>query len=190
MTEIASNTASSSASPDKLSASPEGAALQSAKQANPFRNILRLATGDLISKATSFFAFVYLARMLGVSNFGVLEFAGSVLAYLLLIADCGFEMWGTREAANSSDIPGLAARVVPIRLLLASLSFVLLLAVLPLFPRYPSLRAVLVIYGLICLCPGGEPEVGFHGAAADVGRGSRAGDRAGGFRGAGGGVYP
>ncbi len=148
MTETASNTAPSSASLDKLSTGPEGAPLQSAKLPNPFRNILRLATGDLISKATSFFAFVYLARILGVSNFGVLEFAGSVLAYLLLIADCGFEMWGTREAANSTDIPGLAARVLPIRLLLASLSFVLLLAVLPLFPRYPSLRAVLVIYGL------------------------------------------
>ena len=119
-----------------------------AKLSSPFRNILRLATGDLISKATSFFAFVYLARILGVTSFGVLEFAGSVLAYLLLIADCGFEMWGTREAATSRDIPALAARVVPIRLLLACCSFVLLLIVLPLFPHYPSLRVVLVIYGL------------------------------------------
>jgi O-antigen/teichoic acid export membrane protein len=120
----------------------------SGKLSGPFRNIIRLATGDLISKATSFFAFVYLARVLGVTSFGVLEFAGSVLAYLLLIADCGFDMWGTREAANSRDVPALAARVVPIRLLLASISFMLLLAVLPLFPHYPSLRVVLGIYGL------------------------------------------
>jgi len=123
-------------------------AQESAKLSSPFRNILRLATGDLVAKATSFLAFVYLARILGVANFGVLEFAGSVLAYLLLIADCGFEMWGIREAANSNDIPGLAARVVPIRLLLASISFIILLVFLPLFPHYPSLRAVLVIYGL------------------------------------------
>ena len=120
----------------------------SAKLSSPFRNIFRLATGDLVAKATSFFTFVYLARILGVANFGVLEFAGSVLTYLLLISDGGLEMWGTREAANSKDIPNLAARVVPLRLLLASLSFVLLLAVLPLFPHYPSLRAVLVVYGL------------------------------------------
>jgi len=96
----------------------------------------------------SFFAFVYLARILGVASFGVLEFAGSVLTYLLLIADGGLEMWGTREAANATDMPALAARIVPIRLLLATISFVLLLAVLPLFPGYPGLRAVLVIYGL------------------------------------------
>ena len=120
----------------------------SAKLSSPFRNIFRLATGDLVAKATSFFTFVYLARILGVANFGVLEFAGSVLAYLLLISDGGLEMWGTREAANSADISALAARVMPLRLLLASLSFVILLALLPLFPHYPSLRALLVIYGL------------------------------------------
>jgi len=120
----------------------------SAKLSSPFRNIFRLATGDLVAKATSFVTFVYLARILGVANFGVLEFAGSVLTYLLLISDGGLEMWGTRETANSADIPGLAARVVPLRLLLASLSFLALLALLPLFPHYPSLRALLVIYGL------------------------------------------
>ena len=127
----------------------ESQAPASAKLSSPFRNIFRLATGDLVAKATSFFTFVYLARILGVANFGVLEFAGSVLAYLLLIADGGLEMWGTREASNSSDLPALAARVVPLRLLLASLSFVLLLVVLPLFPHYAGLRPVLVVYGLM-----------------------------------------
>jgi O-antigen/teichoic acid export membrane protein len=115
---------------------------------NPFKNILRLASGDLIAKAMSFFAFVYLARILGVASFGVLEFAGSVLTYLLLIADGGLEMWGTREASNAKDLKALAAQIVPVRLLLAAISFVLLLLLLPLFPHYPSLRAVLVIYGL------------------------------------------
>jgi O-antigen/teichoic acid export membrane protein len=96
----------------------------------------------------NFLAFVFLARILGVTNFGVLEFAGSILTYLLLIADFGLEMWGTREASTVSDLSALAARVLPLRLLLASLSFALLLAMLPLFPHYPGLRAVLVIYGL------------------------------------------
>ncbi len=125
----------------------------SSKLTNPIRNIMRLATGDLVAKATSFFAFVYLARVLGVANFGVLEFAGSVLTYVLLMADGGLEMWGTREAATTTDIPALAKRVVPLRLLLAFLSFGILLIVLPLFPHYPSLRAVLVIYGLTVFPP-------------------------------------
>jgi O-antigen/teichoic acid export membrane protein len=115
---------------------------------SPFKNVVRLATGDLLAKATSFFAFVYLARILGVTGFGVLEFAGSVLAYVLLIADGGLEMWGTREAAQAADIPALAGRVLPLRILLATFSFLILLAVLPLFPGYPYLRTVLLIYGL------------------------------------------
>jgi O-antigen/teichoic acid export membrane protein len=115
---------------------------------NPFKNIVRLATGDLVAKAMSFFAFVYLARVLGVASFGVLEFAGSVLTYLLLIADGGLEMWGTREAANTTDLPGLVGRVMPLRMVLALISFALLLVLLPVFPHYPSLRAALLIYGL------------------------------------------
>jgi len=107
-----------------------------------------LAAGDLAAKAMSFFAFVYLARILGVASFGVLEFAGSVLAYLLLLADGGLEMWATREAANTTDLPALALRVLPLRLLLASGSFVFLMLLLPTFPRYPHLRAVLLLYGL------------------------------------------
>ena len=133
---------------------------------------------------------MYLARILGVANFGVLEFAGSVLAYLLLIADCGFEMWGTREAANSSDIPapgcarGADSSAAGFPQLRASAGGPAAVSPLSEPARGAGhLRADR-------LCPGGEPEVGVHGTAADVGRGSRAGDRAGGFRGAGGGVYP
>jgi O-antigen/teichoic acid export membrane protein len=111
----------------------------------------------------SFFAFVYLARILGVTSFGVLEFAGSVLSYLLLIADGGLEMWGTREAARATDLPALAARIMPLRLLLATISFVLLVAVLPLLPHYPSLRAVLVIYGLTVFAQGASLKWMFMG---------------------------
>ena len=71
-----------------------------------------------------------------------------MLAYVLLIADGGLEMWGTREAANAADVPALAGRILPLRVLLASGSFLILLAVLPLFPAYPYLRTVLLIYGL------------------------------------------
>lgn len=119
-----------------------------AKSSSPFHNILRLASGDLVAKALSFLAFVYLARILGVSNFGILEFASSVLAYLLLLADGGLEMWGTREAAKTADLPALAERILPFRLLLACIAFAILLIVLPLFPPYPQLRMVILLYGL------------------------------------------
>jgi O-antigen/teichoic acid export membrane protein len=90
---------------------------------------------------------VYLARVLGVSGFGVLEFAGAVLTYFLLLADSGLELLGTREAARTGDIRALAARLVPLRLLLATGSFALLLLFLPLFPDAQDGRLVLALFG-------------------------------------------
>ena len=114
----------------------------------PLRNIARLTVGDFLAKTLSFLVFVYLARVLGVSSFGVLEFANSVLTYLLLLADAGIERWGTREAARTGDVRQLVARVVPVRLLLATGALVVILATLPLFPPYPQLRTVLALFGL------------------------------------------
>jgi len=86
-----------------------------ASSVSPFRNILRLSVGDFLAKTLNFLAFVYLARVLGVASYGVLEFASSILTYFLLLADGGLELWATREAAEGRDLRELAARVVPLR---------------------------------------------------------------------------
>jgi O-antigen/teichoic acid export membrane protein len=114
----------------------------------PFRAIAWLSAGDLLAKTLNFCAFVYLARVLGTASFGVLEFVGSILTYFLLLADGGLEVWATREAAQGRDIRQLVARIVPLRLLLASAIFAALLVLLPIFPGYPGLRALLILFGL------------------------------------------
>jgi O-antigen/teichoic acid export membrane protein len=116
--------------------------------ATPFRNIARLSAGDAVAKTLTFLAFVYLARVLGVERFGILEFAGSLLVYFLLLGDGGLELWGTREVAKTPDLSALVARILPLRVLLATASFGLLIALLPLLPGYPELRQVLGIFGL------------------------------------------
>lgn len=83
-------------------------------------------------------------------QFGVLEFAASLLAYFLLIADLGLEKWAVREVAQTSDARGLAGRVLPLRFLLSGTVFGLLLLILPLLPDVPMLRPVLILFGL-CL---------------------------------------
>lgn len=115
---------------------------------NPFRNILRLSAGDFLAKTLNFLAFVYLARVLGVALYGVLEFAISILTYFLLLADGGLELWATREAAQGRDLRELAARVVPLRFVLAVGAFGALLTILPALPDYPALKTILVTFGL------------------------------------------
>ena len=114
----------------------------------PFRNLLHLFIGDFLAKVLNFLAFVYLARVLGVTNYGVLEFALSALTYFLVLADGGLELWGIREAARGKDKQQLVGRVTPLRFLLALCAFDLLLILLPTFPTYPYLKTILVFFGL------------------------------------------
>ena len=115
---------------------------------NPFLNIIRLVSGDFLAKTLNFLAFIYLARVLGVASYGILEFAISIVMYFLLLADGGLELWATRQAAQVKDIRQLVARIVPLRLLLAVGAFVVLLMLLPVFPNYPALRMILMLFGL------------------------------------------
>ena len=118
---------------------------------NPIRNILRLSVGDALAKAMNFVAFVYLARMLGVQAFGVLEFAITIQLYLLLAGDGGLELWATREAARGADLKSLAARVIPLRLLLALVAFATIagiVAATPASSRFPGIGPLLLLFGL------------------------------------------
>ena len=114
-----------------------------------FRNIFRLSVGDFVAKTLNFLAFVYLARVLGVESYGVLEFAVSILTYFLLFADGGLELWATREAASGRNMRDLVARVVPLRFVLAICSFSFLLVVLLFLPQYAGLRTVLILFSLV-----------------------------------------
>src|SRR5262249_20696668 len=121
---------------------------------NPFPNILRFVAGDFVAKTINLLTFVYLARALGVETYGVLELAIAILTYFLKTADGGLEMWAMRGAARGVDMNHLIGRVVPLRGLLAVLSFGALLALLPVFPQYESLRMLLVIFGFTALVEG------------------------------------
>ncbi len=121
---------------------------------SPFKNIARLAAGDFVAKTLNFLAFVYLARALGVQQFGVIEFAASLLTWFLLLGDGGLELWGTREAAREESLGVLAARIVPLRLALATASFALLAALAlnrRLLPNGEALSNVLLLFGLSLL---------------------------------------
>jgi O-antigen/teichoic acid export membrane protein len=101
---------------------------------NPFRNILRLSIGDLFAKIFGFLAFVYLARVLGVEDYGTLEFARAALVYVLLFGDAGLELWATRQAAHDANLATLAGRLIPLRALLGAVTFLALLGLLAVLP--------------------------------------------------------
>jgi O-antigen/teichoic acid export membrane protein len=129
----------------------------------PFRNILRLSAGDFAGKALYFLATIHIARAVGVSGFGVLEFGLSMLAYFTLLADGGLEMWATRAVAWGEDVRALAGRVVPLRFLFALVSFSVLFLILPFCPPHPGLRAVLMLFGVSLFAQAGSLKWVFLG---------------------------
>jgi O-antigen/teichoic acid export membrane protein len=113
---------------------------------NPFRSILRLSIGDLLAKIFSFLAFVYLARVLGVEDYGTLEFARAALVYVLLFGDLGLEFWATRQAARGADLTTLAGRVIPLRALFGCATFLTLLGLLAVLPTSARAKTLVVIF--------------------------------------------
>ncbi len=129
----------------------------------PLKNILRLSVGDFTAKSLYFIAFIYLARKLGPDNYGVLELSISILAYFILIADGGLELWAMREIARKDQLRYLVERILPLRLLFALMAYLLLLSLLTVFPGYPYLRLLLILFGFSLIANGASLKWAFIG---------------------------
>ncbi len=63
-------------------------------------NFGHLAFGELASKVFGFFTTIYLARVLGVEQFGMYSWVMAAFAYVFLFANFGFETYGTMRLAK------------------------------------------------------------------------------------------
>ena len=127
------------------------------------KNFALLGIGELASKACSFIAFAYLARVLGPSEFGQLEFTLALIFFFTLIVDCGCGSYGAREIAKniSTEAVGhLTLHVLLMRCLLAVLAFaVVVILALSLDKPWP-VKQLILLYGLtLLLQPGLLPWV-------------------------------
>ena len=105
-----------------------------------------------VARAASLFLGVILlailARRLGTSGFGMLQFGLAVMAYPLLLADLGLTTFGLREIARGSPSPDLVRRVVGARLVLLTFTLAFVAVGLVVIPLSPDLRSVIVILSL------------------------------------------
>lgn len=68
-----------------------------------FNNASWSLASQVIGKGGAFVANIYLARVLGVENFGMFVFAQSITVYFWVMADLGINMYGIREIARQKD---------------------------------------------------------------------------------------
>lgn len=122
-------------------------------EARPFQrrvagNFVSLASGELAGRLIGFIATVYVARTLGVADYGVIGFALAIVLYLWAFLDWGVELYGPRVVAERSErIPDIISALLTFRLTVATVvATIVALAGLFVLPQ-PEGR-VLAIYGL------------------------------------------
>ena len=112
-----------------------------------FRNFSWLFMGAAGKLIIGLIATLYLARILGPLVFGQVSFALAVLAYFILITDCGLQALGTREVAAESEAKGqIVGRILTIRFVLIIASLGVLLAFAPVFTPSSATKNLLFIF--------------------------------------------
>lgn len=118
-----------------------------------FKNISWLLTAQIITKAISFFYTLFLARSLGVGDFGLYISALSYFALVSVVADFGISNYLIRELSiDKSKYPKLLATTILLRLTMLSVTFSLFAMAFYLFDP-DRLRGVLATMAILAVLP-------------------------------------
>ena len=111
-------------------------------------NFFSLASARVISKVLAFVVIAYLAQILGPEQFGVLSFVQTVLIYGVLLSNLGLKGLGTRRIVNTSgDISDHVNEILSLRLILATVTYAVLLATMSVY-RGGAYFLAFLVFGL------------------------------------------
>jgi PST family polysaccharide transporter len=100
-------------------------------------------------KGLLFLSLIYLARMLGVENFGIFSFAHITVTYFWLAVDLGTNMYGVREVAKPTSLPRKTlASLLSMRITSGILVFAIFLSVTEIFIKSEVQRKVFLAFSL------------------------------------------
>lgn len=113
------------------------------------KNLLSLSGAQILSQMVSFAVIVYLARTLGVANFGKIGFAQALVLYFSLGVNLGLTVVGVRSVARKKlEMERYASHILTLRLTLAVLFFFLLGVTVILIPQPAEVKYLIMLYGL------------------------------------------
>ncbi len=92
------------------------------------RNTFFLSSSQVLARLIGFFYFIFLARVLGVKDFGIYVFTTAFIYNFMPVADFGIERLVLRDISRQPEKNSFyLSRLLPLRLFLALISFVLVI---------------------------------------------------------------
>ena len=123
--------------------------MQAAIIRNIFKNTLSLLFGGIISQLLAFIATIYLARILGPTDFGKINFALAIVLYFSLFSNWGLSIYGTRGVAREQYMARYyVGDILFLRTVFSVLSFSALLLLAFSLNKPIDIKFLVIIYGL------------------------------------------
>lgn len=119
-----------------------------------FENIFSLTGLQFASYVLPLITLPYLTLILGPERFGLTQYAISLITYFMIFTDYGFNLSATRELAlirdDKSKVSMIYSSVMTIKLLLTVISFVVLLLIVTLIPKFNNdANVYLLTFGMV-----------------------------------------
>jgi len=114
------------------------------------KNIFSLTIAEFAGKGLQAFVIFYIAKLLGDVEYGVYDFARQHVAIYILAVTLGMDVLGTREIAeNKSCVKKVVNNIMSIRLIFATIAYLLLVVITFSFGDLPPrARTMLLVAGV------------------------------------------
>lgn len=113
------------------------------------KNFASLTIAEGVTRVCTLLLFIYIVRVLGVTSFGELAFATSVMSFFIFFADFGLTTLGIREIArHKNETDGYGTNILIFQILFTLLIIILLGVLLLFMPISYTLKVITFFYGL------------------------------------------
>ena len=110
------------------------------------KNFLMLSLSEGLSHFLGFVVNAYIARILGVSGFGLINYSLAFLTYLLLFSNMGLTTLGTREVVKDKNNIKIIGDIISTRILLIIILYIIFLLFLLLLPGDTLTKKIILLY--------------------------------------------
>lgn len=110
------------------------------------KNFIALILGEGVSHLIGFLINAYIARILNVEGFGIVNYSLAFLAYLLLFNNMGLTTLGAREISRNLNDKRIIGEITGARFILTLFLLVIFLVLILILPGNPLTKKVIICY--------------------------------------------